>query len=128
MQAPESAERSVHRPAPQAGEPAQPATDSIPMRFPVAKTVPESYDEIDQKAPVDLKNPSNLKTEVEYDPETNCYVIHTRVAGVDVATPFMLSAEEYNDYTLRKTMQQYYRERNAKDFAEKTSRSSTSSI
>ena len=96
----------------------QPASDSIEMRFPVAKTVPESYDEIDQKAPVDLKKPSNLKTEVEYDPETNCYVIHTRVAGVDVTTPFMLSADEYNDYTLRKSMQQYYRERNAQNFAE----------
>ena len=118
MQAPDPQNTPANRPAPQAGEAAQPTTDSIPMRFPVAKTVPESYDEIDQKAPVDLKNPSNLKTEVEYDPETNCYVIHTRVAGVDVATPFMLSADEYNDYTLRKAMQQYYRERNAQTFAE----------
>lgn len=30
----------------------------------------------------------------------------------------MLSAAEYNDYTLRKSMQQYYRERNAQNFAE----------
>ncbi|OUO98592.1 cell surface protein SprA [Barnesiella sp. An22] len=104
--------------AAQAGSADRPASDSIEMRFPVAKTVPESYDEIDQKAPVDLENPSNLKTEVEYDPETNCYVIHTRVAGVDVTTPFMLSADEYNEYTLRKSMQQYYRERNAQNFAE----------
>lgn len=104
--------------AAQAGSADRPASDSIEMRFPVAKTVPESYDEIDKKAPVDLENPSNLKTEVEYDPETNCYVIHTRVAGVDVTTPFMLSADEYNEYTLRKSMQQYYRERNAQNFAE----------
>ena len=102
----------------QGGSASQSTSDSIVMRYPVAKTVPESYDEIDQKVPVDLKTPSNLKTEVEYDPETNCYVIHTRVAGVDVATPFMLSAAEYNDYTLRKSMQQYYRERNAQNFAE----------
>ena len=93
-------------------------SDSIQVRYPVTKTSPESYDEIGQIAPMDLKNPSNLKTEVEYDAETNCYVIHTRVAGVDVCTPFMLSAAEYNDYTLRKSMQQYYRERNAQNFAE----------
>lgn len=93
-------------------------SDSIQVRYPVTKTSPESYDEIGQLAPMDLKNPSNLKTEVEYDAETNCYVIHTRVAGVDVCTPFMLSAAEYNDYTLRKSMQQYYRERNAQNFAE----------
>ena len=74
-------------------------SDSIQVRYPVTKTSPESYDEIGQIAPMDLKNPSNLKTEVEYDAETNCYVIHTRVAGVDVCTPFMLSAAEYNDYT-----------------------------
>lgn len=70
-------------------------SDSIQVRYPVTKTSPESYDEIGQLAPMDLKNPSNLKTEVEYDAETNCYVIHTRVAGVDVCTPFMLSAAEY---------------------------------
>ena len=93
-------------------------SDSIQVRYPVTKTSPESYDEIGQIAPMDLKNPSNLKTEVEYDAETNCYVIHTRVAGVDVCTPFMLSAAEYNDYTLCKSMQQYYRERNAQNFAE----------
>lgn len=93
-------------------------SDSIQVRYPVTKTSPESYDEIGQIAPMDLKNPSNLKTEVEYDAETNCYVIHTRIAGVDVCTPFMLSAAEYSDYTLRKSMQQYYRERNAQNFAE----------
>ena len=69
-------------------------SDSIQVRYPVTKTSPESYDEIGQIAPMDLKNPSNLKTEVEYDAETNCYVIHTRVAGVDVCTPFMLSEAE----------------------------------
>ena len=49
-------------------------SDSIQVRYPVTKTSPESYDEIGQLAPMDLKNPSNLKTEVEYDAETNCYV------------------------------------------------------
>ena len=47
-------------------------SDSIQVRYPVTKTSPESYDEIGQLAPMDLKNPSNLKTEEEYDAETNC--------------------------------------------------------
>ncbi len=92
--------------------------DSIQMHFPVAKTVPETYDEIGQTASVDLKTPENIKTEIEYDPETDCYVIHTRMDGVDVCTPFMMSAQEYSDYSLRQSMQQYYRERTAKHFAE----------
>ena len=95
LQAPEQQELSAPERQEQTTGDTQPAAPtSEPLHYPVAKTVPESYDEIDQKAPVDLKNPSNLKTEVEYDPETNCYVIHTRVAGVDVCTPFMLSAED----------------------------------
>ncbi len=106
----------------QAAAPQTPAetlpADSIPVHFPVAKTAPETYEEIGKTTPADLETPDNVKTEVEYDAETNCYVIRTQVGGVDVCTPFMLSADEYQEYSLRKAMQQYYKERNAKNFAE----------
>ncbi len=92
--------------------------DTAKIHYPVAKTVPETYEEIGQVAPVDLETPENIKTEIEYDPETDCYVIHTRINGVDVCTPFMMSAQEYSEYSLRQSMQQYYRERTAKHFAE----------
>lgn len=90
------------------------AADSV-VRFPVTKTAPAGYEDIGEEGAVDLRTPSNVKTVVEYDPETGCYVVRTRVGETDIATPFMLTADEYNDYTFRKSMEAYYREKNAFD-------------
>ena len=90
------------------------AADSV-VRFPVSKTVPEGYEDLGEEGAVDLRTPSNVKTVVEYDPQTGCYVVRTRVGETDIATPFILSADEYSDYSFRKSMEAYYREKNAYD-------------
>ncbi len=90
------------------------AADST-LRFPVAKTIPEEYDEIGETESVDLRTPGNIKTVIEYDPVTNCYVVHTRVGEIDITTPFILTADEYNNYTFRKSMEEYYKEKNSID-------------
>ena len=88
--------------------------DSIAVRFPVSSTVPVSYDDLgDSDKAVDLKNPSNITTEAEYDYETGCYVIRTKLGDNEIATPFMLSNDEYNNLVLKKSMQEYYRTKNA---------------
>ena len=76
-------------------------------RFSVRKTTVEEYKDLESVAPADLKTPENIKTEVEYDPVTGCYVMRTRVAGMDISTPMMLTPKEYGDYSLRKSMQAY---------------------
>ena len=83
------------------------------MPFPVQQTVPQNYEALmaDELA-YDLTTPSNIKTQAEYDPETGFYVVRTKVGDFDVATPFMLTPAQYNDWQLRRSMQQYYRERN----------------
>ena len=89
-------------------------TDSIAMTYPVQQTVPESYESLLGNEPVaDLTTPSNIKTEAEYDPATGCYIVRTKLGEMDIATPFMLSASQYNNWQLRKSMQEYYRQRNA---------------
>ncbi len=86
--------------------------DSVPLHLPIPPTVPMSYEDLmrDELA-YDLATPSNITTEAEYDPLTGCYVVHTRMGGVDIATPFMLTAQQYNNWQFRRSMQQYYRER-----------------
>ncbi|MCC8115215.1 MAG: cell surface protein SprA [Bacteroidales bacterium] len=108
-------EPSITQPAP-AGYPSPqplPPGDSIMLPFPVQQTVPQSYEELmaDEMA-YDLATPSNIKTEAEYDPETGYYIIRTRVGDFDIATPFMLSKSEYENWQLRQSLQQYYKERN----------------
>lgn len=87
--------------------------DSIDMHFPVSPTTPQSYDDlISSEYAADLKTPSNITTEAEYDPTTGCYVVRTKLGEMEIATPFILSASQYNDWQLRESLQQYYRERN----------------
>lgn len=92
--------------------PVNPA-DSIMLPFPVQQTVPQSYEDLmSDELAYDLANPSNIRTEAEYDPATGCYIVRTKMGDIDIATPFLMTAQQYNDWQLRRSMQQYYRERN----------------
>ena len=93
---------------------------SVKMRYDVHPTVPENYGDLKEgEYAADLKNPSNIVTEAEYDYETGCYIIRTKVGDYEVVTPFILTAEEYNNLTLRESMMQYYRQKNAETAEEK---------
>ncbi len=102
----------MNPPAPQYYPPSAPA-DSMAMPLPVAPTVPRSYEDLmrDELA-YDLATPSNITTTADFDPVTGCYVVRTRMGDIDIATPFMLTAEQYNNWQFRRSMQQFYRERN----------------
>ena len=88
--------------------------DSSTTKFNVKNTIPNNYQGLyPQESPVDLKNPSNIITESEYDPATGCYVIRTKIGDKEITTPFILSSEEYNNLMLRQSMQDYYRKKNS---------------
>ena len=94
--------------------------DSIEMRYDIQPTTPDNYNNLMQeRGPLDLKTPSNITTTAEYDIATGCYIIRTKLGDIDIATPFMLSASEYNDWQMRKSMQEYYRLRNTELFEKK---------
>lgn len=112
--------KSTLPPPPPVGDyPAPAKGDSIPMPYPVSRTIPTSYDDITSpgKKAVDLKNPKNITTVAEYDYTTGCYIIRTKIGDMEIATPFMLSSDEYNNVTLRKSMTEYYRQKNAELYA-----------
>lgn len=94
--------------------------DSVILPFPVQHTVPQNYEELmaDQLG-YDLATPENIKTTAEFDPETGMYIVRTRVGDYDIATPFMLNEQQYNNWQLRQTMQEYYRQRNLELVQEK---------
>lgn len=97
---------------PTVAPPANPA-DSIMMPFPVQQTVPANYENLmeDQFA-ADLQTPSNIKTVAEYDPATGYYVVRTKLGDTDITTPFLLTEKQYENWQLRKSLQEYYQERN----------------
>ena len=56
----------------------------------------QTYDDLTRTpSSMDLKDPDNVQTTVEYDARTGYYVVHTRIGDVDITTPYLLSEDEY---------------------------------
>ena len=60
---------------------------------------------------LDLNDPSNITTTVEYQPETGTYIIRTKIGDTDVTTPYMLTQDEYNQYAERQLMHRYWQQK-----------------
>ncbi|MEG1585262.1 MAG: cell surface protein SprA [Bacteroidales bacterium] len=90
--------------------------DTLKMPFPIRKTVPENTDDLDVSAPLDLKTPENIKSEVEYDPFTDSYIFRTKIGEQEVSIPISMTAQEYKAYTEKQLMQSYFRSKNAEIF------------
>lgn len=80
----------------------------------VRPTIPRNYQELMQaELASDLSTPSNLTSDVEFDPLTGNYLVRYKLGDTNLTTPFMLSKKEYEQWMLRRTMQQYWSKRNA---------------
>ena len=102
----------LQQPQPRKTTPA--AVKDSATRFPVSNQAIETYEDLSKVYPMDLRNPENIKTEIEYDVNTGNYVIRTKAGELEISTPMTLSPEEYNRYSLRKSMLEFYRDRNVK--------------
>ncbi|OAV68507.1 cell surface protein SprA [Bacteroidales bacterium Barb6XT] len=89
--------------------------DTVP-RYPVAKTVPEEYQDLVRQPAADLRSPENVKTTVEYDLRTGVYVVRTRIGEMEISTPVMLTPEEYQDYSMQQSLRSYFRQKNEEEF------------
>ncbi|MDL2262441.1 cell surface protein SprA [Bacteroidales bacterium OttesenSCG-928-I21] len=81
--------------------------------FPISKKEARFIDEKEAPVPVDLKDPDNIKSTVEYDPQTGHYVFRTKVGDEDISTPYVLNSDEYKEYSMQKSMQDYWRQKTA---------------
>ncbi|MDD4514806.1 cell surface protein SprA [Massilibacteroides sp.] len=90
--------------------------DSITPRYPVTKTIPEEYNDLKNQAPLDLKNPDNIKTTIEYDLKSGTYIVRTRLGDMELGTPMTLTPEEYQNYSMQESLRSYFRQRNEEEF------------
>ena len=102
----------------QLSEPAVAPADtpkSITPVFPIKKYKQDRYDELNDKYPMDAPKPENVKTEVEYDTKTGNYILRTFVGDIEIATPFLMTANEYRNYSAKRDLQTYWKEKNSKN-------------
>ncbi|MDR1368958.1 MAG: cell surface protein SprA [Dysgonamonadaceae bacterium] len=90
--------------------------DTARVRYPVSKIAPEEYDDLKRTYPVDLQNPQSFDKEFYYDPTLNRYIYRAQVGGMEITTPLMLTPEEYQEYSFRKSMSSYFKMKNREEF------------
>ena len=84
--------------------------DSIVMApLQVQSVGADSYEDLTRiPSSLDLQNPDNVTTSIEYDPVMGCYVMRTRIGDTDIATPYMMTMDEYRAYSERQEMGKYW--------------------
>ena len=72
--------------------------------------------------PFDLEDPDVIVKEVNYDPETDTYIITEKVNGVNIKPPTYMTFDEYVKYTTSKEMNDYWDQKaNTKNLIENSS-------
>ena len=88
------------------------AVDTV-TRYPVNNQRKETYDDLNRQYPMDLGNPGDVKSVVEYVVKFGNYVLTTRVGEMEISTPYTLTPDEYQKYSLQNDKTKYWREKNS---------------
>jgi cell surface protein SprA len=70
---------------------------------------------LDPKSKLYLDNPSNIKTDVQYDPKSGNYEVQQKLGDRDYRPDTYMSPKEYRDYMFKKQMRDYWKSRVAAD-------------
>ncbi|MCX6308303.1 MAG: hypothetical protein NTY32_05535, partial [Bacteroidia bacterium] len=103
-------------------EPSTPKPVSPPLKaykYPVSEIIPQTLDQVDKKTAVELRNPANIKTVVEYDPATGIYQVVTKLGEEIISTPISLTQEEYLQFQEQQSTAAYWRSKNKIDYSKK---------
>jgi cell surface protein SprA len=93
--------------------------DTIPdsllhPRWKIQRTQPIDVKDLDKK-PSDLKTPDNLKQEPEYNDSLNTYYIGSKLGDSYLGTPVSMSFEEYQKWSLEKSLHEYFHDKAAEE-------------
>ena len=80
------------------------------LHFPIHDRRGDQISSFDRN-PLNLKNPSNLKDSIEYDPKTNLYYLVEKIGNKYYRTPTSYTYEEYLKLTSQQSEENYFRQR-----------------
>lgn len=92
-------------------------SDTTQLKYPFNDRYGDSYSSPGGKSPMYLSDPSNIKTDVQYDPDNNRYNINENMGGLFYRNPSYLSFEEFVDHEFNNTTKQYWKQRAGEDDA-----------
>ncbi len=86
------------------------ATSPESLHYPIHDRRGDQLSNFDPN-PFNLKNPSNLKDSIEYDPKTNLYFLMEKIGNKYYRTPTAYTYEEYMTLLAKQSEENYFRER-----------------
>ena len=92
-------------------------TADKPLRYKIPDQLPQTAEQASRPVMADLKTPSNLKTTIEYDPESGDYVLSTYLGESRITTPVTLSSEEYARYWQQQSNAAFFKKKNKVDYS-----------
>lgn len=96
---------------------AQTSQDTVRLsRFRISRTTIETSEDLESNSSADLRNPSNLTQSAEYEENSNTYRIGTRLGDSYIDVPMLMTSDEYNKWSMEKSMQEYFRKRNESEY------------
>lgn len=93
----------------------QAGQDSLELQFPFRKDPGNPLSGSLLDSPLFLSNPSNMETDIVYDPETNTYRFSERIGQISVGRPTYMSFDEYRQYEMKQAKDRYWQQRRAGD-------------
>lgn len=94
-----------------------PDSNKVDLRFPYKESNFNPYSTTPERK-LFLENPSNIKSEVEYNPETGQYNFSQKVGdSIKFRNPTYMTFDEYQDYENEKAVKEYWREKASGDSA-----------
>ena len=94
------------------------ADSVVKPRWTPQRTAPRSVADLDT-IPLDLRMPRNIALQVDYDDTANTYVVGQKMGGRYLTTPLLMSPDEYGQWSLKRRMGTFFRQKNAENVATK---------
>lgn len=83
---------------------------NIPDTTKPGKENPNPYEQEDPEG-VNLKDPKNISTGVEYDPTSNDYTIRKKIGDINYRNPYSLDFNEYQKWDAKRALDLYWAEK-----------------
>ncbi|MFV0344830.1 MAG: cell surface protein SprA [Bacteroidales bacterium] len=90
---------------------AQSQSDTTNLVYPFEDQKEHSLPRVEDKSPLKLYSPDNIKYEWKYDSETDQFILYQKIGDFYYRAPKVLDKREYLDYDFKQTMRQYWNSR-----------------
>jgi cell surface protein SprA len=96
------------------------AVDTPPPPVPATNNLPYPFDDESYGVPMynpdgglRLSTPPNIKTDVEYNPQTGKYDVYQKMGNLDYRIPTEMDSDQYEDYMFNQSEKNYFKQKNS---------------